>query len=319
MAIATEEKPARAEVRTGPLDLSMRSWWRALKRAVGAFRSDNMTDWAAALTYYAILSIFPGLIVLVALLGLLGQYPQTTNAILDIIGQVGPQSAVDTFREPVEGVVRNKGGAGALLGIGLIAALWSASGYIGAFTRASNSIYEVEEGRPFWKLRPIQLAVTVVAVILLAVLSIAVVLTGDLADAVGSEIGVGDSIVTVWSLAKWPLLLLAVMTMFSGLYYLAPNVRQHGFRWITPGGILAVLLWVIASAGFSIYVSNFGSYNSTYGSLGAVIVFLIWLWISNAAVLFGAEFNSELERSRELETGVPRDQTLALEPRDEAN
>jgi membrane protein len=277
-----------------------------------------MSDAAAALTYYAVLSLFPGLIVLVALVGLIGQYPQTTNAILDIIDRVGPQSAVDTFRAPVEGVVRNKGDAGALLGLGLIAALWSASGYIGAFTRAVNSIYEVKEGRPFWKLRPLQLLVTVVAVIVLATLAVAVVLTGEVAHAVGEKIGVGDSAVTLWSYAKWPLLLIAVMTLFSGLYFVTPNVRQRGFRWITPGGVLAVALWVIASLGFSLYVSHFGSYNKTYGSLGAVVVFLIWLWISNAAALFGAEFNAELERSRELEAGVPGENTLAVEPRERA-
>jgi membrane protein len=312
MAVATG-------TRHGPLDLPARSWWSALKRAVGRFRADNMTDSAAALTYYAVLSLFPGLIVLVALLGLVGQYPQTTNAILDIIDQVGPQSAVDTFREPVESVVKNKGDAGALLGIGLVAALWSASGYIGAFTRASNVIYEVREGRPFWKLRPLQLVVTVVAVILLATLAVAIVLTGDLARAVGDKIGVGDTAVTAWSYAKWPVLLIAVMTIFSGLYYVTPNVRQRGFRWITPGGVLAVVLWVIASIGFSLYVSHLGSYNKTYGSLGAVVVFLVWLWISNAAVLFGAEFNAEIERSRQLEAGVPRAETLAMEPREEAD
>jgi membrane protein len=312
MAVATD-------VKQGPLDLRARSWWTALKRAVGRFRADNMTDWAAALTYYAVLSLFPGLIVLVALLGLVGQYPQTTNAILDIIGDVGPQSAVDAFREPVESVVRNKGDAGALLGIGLVVALWSASGYIGAFTRASNLIYEVKEGRPFWKLRPLQVLVTAVAVIVLAALAVAVVLTGDLARATGDRIGVGDSVVTAWSIAKWPVLLIAVMTIFSGLYFVTPNVHQRGFRWITPGGILAVLLWIIASIGFSLYVSNFGSYSNTYGSLGAVVVFLIWLWLSNAAVLFGAEFNAEIERSHELEAGVPHVETLALEPREAAD
>ena len=278
-----------------------------------------MTDSAAALTYYAVLSLFPGLIVLVALLGLIGQYPETTNAILDIIGRVGPQSAVDTFRAPVEGVVKNKGGAGALLGVSLVVALWSASGYIGAFTRASNVIYQVKEGRPFWKLRPLQLVVTMVAVIVLAALAVAVVLTGELAHAVGDKIGVGDTAVTIWSYAKWPVLLIAVMTIFSGLYYVTPNVRQRGFRWITPGSVLGVILWVIVSIGFSLYVSHLGSYNATYGSLGAVVVFLIWLWISNIAVLFGAEFNAEIERSRQLEAGVPSEETLAVEPREAAD
>jgi membrane protein len=263
-----------------------------------------------------VLSIFPSLIVLVALIGLLGQYPETTNAILDIIDKLGPSSAVETFRSPIEGVVKSKGGAGALLGVGLVAALWTASGYIGAFTRASNAIYEVEESRSFWKLRPLQLLITSVAVVLVALLAIALVLTGDLARAVGDEIGLGDTAVTIWSIAKWPVLLVVVMTIICGLYYTTPNVRQRGFGWMAPGAVIAVVLWVLASVGFTLYVSNFGSYNETYGSLGAVIVFLVWLWITNIAVLFGAEFNSELERSRQIEAGVPPEQATP-EPRGE--
>jgi len=307
-------RPARHH---GPLALSARCWWRAAKASVREFREDNLTDWAAALTYYAVLSLFPALIVLVSLVGLLGQYPQTTNAVLDIIDEVGPSSAVDTFRGPIEGVVKSKGGAGALLGVGLVVAVWSASGYIGAFTRASNAIYEVDESRSFWKLRPLQLLITLIAVVLLALLAIALVLTGDLARAVADEVGLGDTAVSAWSIAKWPVLLIVVMTIISGLYYIAPNVRQRGFRWITPGGVVAVVLWILASVGFAIYVSNFASYNKTYGSLGAVIVFLVWLWITNIAILFGAEFNSELERSRQIEAGVPSEEALGLEPRSE--
>jgi membrane protein len=307
-------RPTRDE---SPLDLSLRCWWRAAKASVREFRDDNLTDWAAALTYYAVLSIFPALIVLVALVGLLGQYPQTTDAILNIIDKLGPSSAVDTFRGPIEGVVKSKGGAGALLGVGLAVAVWSASGYIGAFTRASNAIYEVQEERPFWKRRPLQLLITLIAVVLVALLAIALVLTGDLARAVGDQVGVGDTAVTAWSIAKWPVLLIVVMTITSGLYYMAPNVKQRGFRWITPGSVIAVMLWIIASAGFALYVSHFGSYNKTYGSLGAVIVFLVWLWITNIAILFGAEFNSELERSRQIDAGVPGEQTVTLEPRSE--
>jgi membrane protein len=302
----------------GPLGLSARCWWRAAKASVREFREDNLTDWAAALTYYAVLSIFPALIVLVAIVGLVGQHPQTTDAILNVVDRLGPSSAVDTFREPIEGVVKSKGGAGTLLGVGLLAALWSASGYIGAFTRASNAIYDVEERRPFWKVRPLQLLITVIAVVMVAMLGIALVLTGDLARAVGDEIGVGDAVVSAWSIAKWPVLLVVGMTIVSGLYYLAPNVKQQGFRWITPGGIVAVALWVLASAGFALYVSHFGSYNKTYGSLGAVIIFLVWLWITNMAILLGAEFNSELERSRRIDAGVSSEKALTLEPRGEA-
>jgi membrane protein len=301
----------------GPLALSLRWWWGALKRTAIAFRDHNLTDWAAALTYYAVLSIFPAMIVLVSILGLLGQHPQTTNALLEIIDQVGPESTVDTLRGPIEDVIRSKSSAGLLLAVGTLGALWAASGYIGAFTRASNIVYDMKEGRPFWKLRPLQLLITLVSVLAVAVLTIAIVLTGDLAEAIAEKIGL-ENLVSIFEVAKWPALFVIVMTLFSALYYVAPNVRQPGFRWITPGSVIAVLLWVAVSAGFSLYVSNLGSYNKTYGSLGAVVVFLIWLWLTNMAVLFGAEFNSELERSREMAEGTPEEQTLTLEPRERA-
>ena len=300
-----------------PRELRTRSWWGVLKRTVAEYRADNLTDWAAALTYYAVLSLFPALIVLVALLGLLGQYPQTSNAILDIVEEIGPASAVETFRGPIESVIRSKGGAGALLGVGLLGAVWSASGYVGAFMRASNVIYEVKEGRPFWKLRPLQIAITLVMVLLLALMALGLVLTGPLAEAVGGAIGIGDTAVTVWSIAKWPVLLVVALAMITILYFAAPNVRLRGFRWLRPGALLALIVWIAASVGFAVYVASFGSYNKTYGSLGAVIVFLVWLWISNNALLLGAEFNAELERARELEEGRPAEDELQLPPRDE--
>jgi membrane protein len=299
-----------------PTQLGKRSWWAVLKRTAKEFQDDNLTDWAAALTYYAVLALFPALIVLVALVGLFGQYPQTTNALLDIVDRVGPSSAVDTFRGPIESVVRSKGGAGALLGFGLLGALWSASGYIGAFMRASNVVYERDEGRPFWKLRPIQIAATLVGVMLLAVVAMGIVITGPLAKAVGDVIGLGSTAVTAWSIAKWPVLLLIVMAMVAALYYISPNVRQPRFRWVSPGGIVAVLAWIAASAAFGLYVANFGSYNKTYGSLAGVIIFLLWLWISNLALLFGVEFDSELERERELKAGQPAEREIQLPPRD---
>jgi membrane protein len=255
--------------------------------------------------------------VLVALLGVLGTYPKTTNALLDIVRDLGPSSAVETFREPVEGVVRNKGGAGALLGVGLLFAIWSASGYIGAFMRASNVIYEVEEGRRFWALRPLQIVVTIVMVLATALVAMAIVVTGPLAQSIGDVIGLGDTAVTVWNIAKWPVLLLVVLTMIAFLYYAAPNVKQPGFRWITPGSVVAVVIWLVVSIGFGIYVANFGSYNKTYGTLGGVVIFLVWLWLTNLAILFGAEYNAELERSRELEQGLPAESELQLPPRRE--
>jgi membrane protein len=296
--VDTNGRPA-----TRPADLSVRSWLHALGRTVREFRDDDLTDSAAALTYYAILSLFPAVIALVAIIGLLGQHPQTTNALLGIIDDIGPSSAVDTFRGPIEGVITNKGGAGVALVVGLVVAVWTASGYVGAFMRASNRIYEVEEGRPFWKRRPLQLLVTLVMVLLLALVGIAIVLTGPLANAVAKPIGLGGAAVTAWSIAKWPVLLAVVMLLVSGLYYVSPNARPTGFRWVTPGSVLAVLVWVAVSAAFAVYVANFGSYNKTYGSLGGVVIFLVWLWISNVAILLGAELNAELERGRALEAG----------------
>ena len=289
--------------------------WAALKRTFREVQDDNLTDWAAALTYYAVLALFPGLIVLVAILGLAGQHPETTNALLDIVRDVGPESAVDTFRGPIESVVKSTGGAGALLGVGLLGAVWSASGYIGAFIRASNAIYEVGEGRPFWKLRPLQIAITLAMVLLLALVAISIVVTGPLARSIGDEIGLGDTAVTIWNIAKWPVIVVIVMGMFTVLYYVAPNVRQPRLRWVTPGGVIAVLIWLLASLGFGLYVANFGSYDKTYGSLGGVVVFLVWLWLSNLALLFGVEFDAELERQRELAAGLPAEESIQLPER----
>jgi membrane protein len=289
-----------------------------LKRTVQEFREDNLTDWAAALTYYAVLSIFPALIALVSLVGLVMDPTTVTDALEDAIAAVGPESAVDTFRGPIESITASRARAGALLVIGVAGAVWTASGYVGAFMRASNKIWEIDEGRPFWKLRPLQLAVTLAMVLLLALVLVAIVLTGPIAVDVGSAIGIGDTAVTVWNVAKWPVLLLVVLTMFAVLYHVSPNVKLPRFRWITPGSVLAIAVWIVASAGFAFYVANFGSYDRTYGALGGVITFLVWLWISNVAVLLGAELNAETERTRELEAGTPgAERELQLPPRDE--
>jgi membrane protein len=291
--------------------------WDVLRRTVREFRDDNLTDWAAALTYYSVLSIFPGLAALVAILGLVGSQG-TIDSLLEIIGEVGPASAVETFRGPVETVVNSNAGAGIALVLSLGLALWTASGYVGAFMRASNSIYEVEEGRPFWKLRPLQVAVTLAMVLLLALVLVAIVLTGPLADAVGDVLGISGALVTAWQIAKWPLLAFVVVTMLAFLYYAAPNVKQPSFRWLTPGSGLAIVIWILASVGFALYVANFGSYDKTYGSLGGAVVFLIWLWLSNVAVLAGAELNAEIERERELKAGKDEAEAqIQLEPRSE--
>jgi membrane protein len=300
-----------------PGELDKRNWKELLKRTGKEFQDDNLTDWAAALTYYAILALFPALLVLVALLGLVGQ-ENTINTFIGSMRDAGLSGAADNIEQPLNDVVNQKGGAGALLGFGLLGAVWSASGYLGAFMRASNSIYEVEEGRPFWKLRPTQVALTVVGILVLAFVLIGIVVSGPLAEAVGDTIGLGGAAVTIYSIAKWPILIGVVMLLFAGLYYSAPNVKQPKFRWVTVGGVVAVLVWILASAAFGFYVSNFGSYNKTYGTLGGVISFLVWMWITNIAILFGAELDAEMERERELEAGIDAEEEIKLPPRDTA-
>ncbi len=303
-------EPEGTDERTGP--------WPTLKRTALEFMEDNMTDWAAALTYYGLLSLFPGLIALVSLLGLFGDPETTTRQITDIVTELGPSTAADTFSGPIESITSNRSSAGILFFVGLGVALWSASGYVGAFTRASNVAWETPEGRSFFKLRPLQIAVTLVMVIMLAVVCLALVLTGPVVEAVGGAIGVGDTALTVWELAKWPLLLAVTILIFSLLFYAAPNVSPPGFRWITPGSIFAVCAWLVASALFAYYVANFGSYDKTYGTLGGIVSLLVWMWITNLALLFGVELNAERERSRELAAGVPRaEREIQLEPRDE--
>jgi membrane protein len=300
-----------------PTEIEATSWKGILKRTVLEFKDDNCTDWAAALTYYGVLAMFPAAVALLSLVGLFGDPRQTTDALLGVVDSLGPATATDTFAEPVRQIASQEQAAGFALVFGLLGALWSASGYVGAFGRASNAIYEVEEGRPFYKLRPVQLLVTLVCVLLVALVAAALVVTGPLAQAIGDAVGIGDAAVTAWDIAKWPVLALIVSAIFSLLYYATPNVQQPKFRWFTWGGLLALVVWVIASALFALYVSNFSSYNKTYGSLAAVIVFLVWLWISNLAVLFGAEFNAELERGRELEAGMTEaEETIQLPPRD---
>jgi len=299
----------------GPTDVGRTGWWAALKRTVSEFREDNLTDWAAALTYYGVLAIFPAMIVLVSILGLIGE--SATQPLIDNLGTVAPGPAKDIVESSLKNLQGSQGTAGVLFVVGLLGALWSASGYVAAFMRASNVIYDIEEGRPVWKTLPVRVSLTLVLLVLLAVTTVAVVLTGGLAHKVGDVIGLGSTAVTVWNIAKWPVLLLVVSMMFALLYWAAPNVKQAGFRWVSPGGILAVVGWLIASGAFALYVSNFSSYNKTYGALGGVIVFLVWLWISNIMILLGAEFNAELERQRAIEGGMqPEDKEPFAEPRD---
>jgi membrane protein len=281
---------------------------------VSEFRQDNLTDLAAALTYYGILAIFPALIALVSVLGLVGH--SATQPLVENLGKVAPGPAKTIFTSAIENLQKSQGAAGVVFIAGLAGALWSASGYVAAFMRASNRIYDVEEGRPIWKTLPVRIGVTVVTVVLLAAISVAVLLTGGLAKQVGNLVGVGSTAVTVWDIAKWPVLLLLVSFMLAILYWASPNVKHPGFRWLSPGAIIAVAVWLIASGAFALYVANFSSYNKTYGALAGVVVFLVWLWISNIAVLLGAEFNAELERGRLIEAGHPADREPFAEPRD---
>jgi membrane protein len=288
-----------------PTDLSKRSWLGTLKRTGKEFSRDNGTDWAAALTYYAVLSLFPAIIALISILGLVVDPATITRVITDVVSSLGPQSATDTFKGPIEQISSNR--SGALLGLifGIAVALWTASGYVGAFMRASNVIYGREEGRPFYVLRPLQLVVTLVLVLMAALVVLSLIVTGPVASAIGGAVGLGDAAVTAWNIAKWPVMLVVVMVMLAILYWPSPNAKQAGFRWVSPGSILAVAVWIVASAAFAFYVANFGSYNKTYGALGGVICFLVWMWITNVAVVLGAELNAETERAREIEAGVP--------------
>jgi membrane protein len=305
----------RDEAPDAPTGLGARAWWGALKRTAREFREDNLTDWAAALTYYGVLAIFPALIVLTSVLGLIGE--SATRPLLDELGSFAPGPAKEILTNAIKNLEGDQGAAGVLFVVGLLAALWSASGYVAAFMRASNAIYDIEEGRPIWKTLPVRVGLTVVLLLLLVVTTLAVVLTGGIAEKAGDLIGLGSTAVTVWNIAKWPVLLLIVSLMFAFLYWAAPNVKQPGFRWVSPGGILAVVGWLVASAAFAFYVSNFGSYNKTYGALGGVIVFLVWLWISNIMILLGAELNAELERGRAIAGGMrPEDREPFAEPRD---
>jgi membrane protein len=289
-----------------------------VKRTGTEFMEDNLTDWAASLTYYGLLALFPALIALISILGLIGDPKSTTDTITEIVTKVGPQSAADTFSGPIEQVTQSRSTAGFALVAGILVALWSASSYVGAFIRASSSIYETPEGRPFWKLRPLQILVTLVMVLIFALIALGLVLTGPIVEAVAEPIGISSTAVSAWNIGKWPVLAAMFVLVIAVLYYASPNVKQRGFKWVTPGSLVALVVWVMASVAFAFYIANFGSYNKTYGSLASIVVLLVWFWITNLAILFGHELNAERERSAEIEEGVPgAEREIQLEPRDE--
>ena len=298
-----------------PTDLSKRSWMYVLRKTVREFSDDQCTDLAAALTYYAVLGMFPAAIALTSVLGLVGDPAKAVQSVLDIVEGLGATSVVDSVRGPLLDVSQSQS-TGLAFVLGLAGALWSASGYVGAFGRAMNRIYEIPEGRPMWKLRLFMLLLTVLLVVLGAAVMLALVVTGPVTDAVGDALGVGSTLRLVWNIAKWPFVLLAVMMMVALLYYFTPTVRPPKFRWISPGAAVGIITWIVASAAFGFYVANFSSYDKTYGTLAGVIAFLLWLWLTNLALLFGAELDAELERGRELESGLPAERNLQLPPRD---
>ncbi|MBC9730745.1 YihY/virulence factor BrkB family protein [Streptomyces sp. TRM68367] len=296
-----------------PTKLGKKSWWAVLRRTTREFKDDELADRAAALTYFGILALFPALLVLVSLLGIVGT---ATDAVLDNLTRLTPGAARDVITNAVQQLQGNAGIGSVMAIVGLVLAVWAASGYVAAFIRTSNAVYDIPEGRPVWKVLPVRLGVTVLLMVLAVVSALIVVFTGGLARQAGTALGIGDTALTVWSIAKWPVLVLLVTIMIAILYWATPNARVRGFRWVTPGSFLALVIWMIASAGFALYVANFASYNKTYGTFAGIIVFLVWLWITNLAILLGLEFDAETSRQRAVAGGHPVEEEPYVEPRD---
>lgn len=305
------------QVPEGPTDLTKHSWTHVLRTTIREFGRDQCTDLAAGLTYYAVLALFPAAIAMLSLLSLVGQEETTVSTVVEMLRQAGAGSAADTL-EPVLKELSQTPRAGLVLVAGLVTALWSASGYVNSFGRAMNRIYEIGEGRPIWKLRPAMLVLTALIVVLAALVAVGLVVSGPVAQAIGDAVGLGSAAVTIWNVLKWPIMLAVVVLIVALLYYFTPNVRQPHFRWISVGAVVAIVTWVVASALFGFYIANFSRYNATYGSLAGVVVFLLWLWITNLALLFGAELDAELERGRELQAGIAAEATVQLPPKDDA-
>jgi membrane protein len=290
-----------------------------LKRTVRKTLDDGMTDWVAALTYYGLLALFPALIAMVSIVGLFADPVATSHKITEIITQLGPESGAKTFEGPIKSITSNQSAAGILFALGLAISVYAASGYVGAFARASNVIYEVQEGRSTWKLKPLQMLIALGMVLIVALLGLALVLTGPVVSAVAGPLGVGSTATDIWNYAKWPILLIVALLLVDVLYYSTPNVRLRGFRWVTPGSALAVGVWLVASGLFAFYVANFGSYDKTYGTLGGIVVLLVWMWLTNIALLLGQALNAERERTAQLVEGVPKERTLEMQPRETAD
>ena len=312
---ATAPDPEDPRKPDSPTELSKPGWMYIFRKTVREFMSDQCTDLAAALTYFGTLAIFPALLAFVSILGLVGDADRTTQALLDLGSGLVPEETLNAAREPLTSLTSSPA-AGLTLVTGILGALWSASGFVGAFGRAMNRIYGIQEGRPFWKLRPVTLLVTVIAIVAAVIAAVLVVLSGPVAERIGSVIGLGDGALLIWNIAKWPILAALAVLVVAVLYYATPNVKQPKFRWMSIGAFVALLVLVVASVGFAFYVANFSKYNATYGSIAGVIVFLLWIWIANNALLFGAELDAEIERGRQLEAGIAAEENIQLPPRD---
>ncbi|OUE30145.1 ribonuclease BN/unknown domain fusion protein [Clavibacter michiganensis] len=312
-----EDRPDEDDARKpdSPTQIEKPSWKYVLRKTMREFTSDQCTDIAASLTYYAVLSLFPALIAIISLLGVFGQGRSTVDAVVEVLEGFAPKDAIQLITPVLEGFVDSPA-AGFALVSGIVLAIWSASGYVGAFSRAMNRIYEIREGRPFLTLKPTQLAVTVIGIVILLVCALIIAISGPVTEAIGDALGLGQTVQVVWSIAKWPVLAILIILLIAILYYATPNAKQPKFRWMSMGAAIALVVLVVASVGFAFYVTNFSSYAKNYGALAGVVVFLLWLWIANLALLFGAEFDAELERGRQLQAGIAAEETLQLPPRD---
>lgn len=290
-------------------------WFYVVRRTLRNFVAHRAVDLAAALTYYAVFAAVPALIALVSTLALVGRSEQVVEGMLRVVAELAPESATDTIQPVIERVAASPS-AGLGLLLGLLGALWSASAYVGAFGRAMNTVFQVEEGRPIWKLRPHVLLVTTILLTLVSTVATALVVSGPIAVAIGRAVGLADTTVRLWNTAKWPIVLLLVVVVVTLLYYGTPNVRRPKVRLFSAGAVVAIAGWILASLGLAYYVSRFSTYDATYGSLAGVIVFLLWLWITNIALMFGAELDAEVERSRQLRAGIPAEVSLQLPMRD---
>ena len=293
----------------------MATAWRVIKRTVIAFYDNQMTHHAAALTYYGLMSLFPALLVAVSLLGLLGQYPETYDAIIGAIREVSPDATIDTFDSALRTALEHKGSAAVAFVVGLLVALYGTTGVLEAARRALNVAFEVENGRSFLQRKATDIVSSVVLMVLVLITLVLVFVGGGFAEAVFDLIGLGSTAEEVWAVARWPAAVATAMLVFSWVYYVTPDVEQRSFRWVTPGAAVGVAIWMLASAAFAFYLANLNDLNATYGSFGAALVLIFWLWLSNVAMLFGAQLNAEIERQQQLAEGVPPARTLDLPER----